>query len=64
VVMAVAVLLWPMSAITLWVGLLIFIALSIGLGWLMTILVDAPGLQLLSLIRKFAVSPVRISKTA
>jgi peptidoglycan/LPS O-acetylase OafA/YrhL len=64
VVVAVALLLWPMSAITLGVGLLIFIALSIGLGWLMTVLVDAPGLKLLSSIRKFAVSPLRISQTA
>jgi peptidoglycan/LPS O-acetylase OafA/YrhL len=50
-VMAVAVRLWPMSAITLTVGLIIFIALSIGLGWLMTVLVDAPGLRLLASIR-------------
>ena len=55
VVMAVAVLLWPMSAITLGLGLPIFIALSIGLGWLITVLVDAPTLRLLSSIRKFAV---------
>jgi peptidoglycan/LPS O-acetylase OafA/YrhL len=48
VVMAVAVLLWPMSAIALAVGLLIFIALSIDLGWLMTVLVDAPALRLLA----------------
>jgi peptidoglycan/LPS O-acetylase OafA/YrhL len=50
-VMAVAVLLWPMSAITLAVGLLIFIAVSISLGWLMTVLVDAPALRLLASIR-------------
>jgi peptidoglycan/LPS O-acetylase OafA/YrhL len=64
VVMAVAVLLWPMSAITLAVGLVSFIALSISLGWLMTVLVDTPGLNLLSSIRKYAASPVRISETA
>jgi peptidoglycan/LPS O-acetylase OafA/YrhL len=51
VVMAVAVLVWPMSAITLAVGLLIFITLSVGLGWLMTVLVDAPALRLLASIR-------------
>ena len=33
-VMAVAVLLWPMAPITLGIGLLIFIALSVSLGWL------------------------------
>jgi peptidoglycan/LPS O-acetylase OafA/YrhL len=49
--MAVAVLLWPMSAITLAVGLLIFVALSISLGWLMTVLVDGPALRLLASIR-------------
>ena len=64
VVMAVAVLLWPMSAITLGLGLPIFIALSIGLGWLITVLVDAPTLRLLSSIRKFAVPSDRLSKTA
>src|SRR5262249_23267233 len=48
VVMAVAVLLWPMSAIALAVDLLIFIGLSIGLDWLMTVLVDAPALRLLA----------------
>ncbi len=51
-VMAVAVLLWPMSAIILGVGLLIYIVLNISLGWLMTVLVDAPVLWLLSSIRK------------
>jgi peptidoglycan/LPS O-acetylase OafA/YrhL len=51
VVMAVAVLLWPMSAIILGLGLLIFIALSIGLAWLMTVLVDGPTLRLLASIR-------------
>jgi len=40
VVMAVAVLLWPMSPITLGGGLIIFTALSVSLGWLLTILVD------------------------
>ena len=50
-VMAVAVLLWPMSAITLAVGLLIFVALSVSLGWLMTVLVDGPALRLLASIR-------------
>jgi peptidoglycan/LPS O-acetylase OafA/YrhL len=53
-VMAVAILLWPMSAITLGVGLLIFTALSIGLGWLLTVLVDAPALRLLASIRKLS----------
>ena len=52
VVMAVAVLLWPMSVITLGIGLLIFIALSVALGWLLTVLVDAPALRLLTSIRK------------
>jgi hypothetical protein len=47
---SVAVLLWPMSAITLAVGLLIFMAF-IGLGWLLTVLVDAPALRLLASIR-------------
>jgi peptidoglycan/LPS O-acetylase OafA/YrhL len=50
-VMAVAVLLWPMSAITLVVGLLIFVALSVSLGWLMTALVDGPALRVLASIR-------------
>ena len=52
VVMAVAVLLWPMSPITLSVGLLIFAAFSVSLGWLMTLAVDEPALRLLSSIRK------------
>jgi peptidoglycan/LPS O-acetylase OafA/YrhL len=52
VVMAIAVVLWPMSPITLGVGVPIFVALSVSLGWLMTLLVDAPTLRLLSLMRK------------
>lgn len=52
VVIAVAVLLWPMSAITVGAGLVVFIILSIGLGWLLTVLVDAPALQMLATIRK------------
>jgi peptidoglycan/LPS O-acetylase OafA/YrhL len=54
VVMAVAVLLWPMSPITLSIGLLIFAALSVSLGWLMTLAVDEPALRLLSSIRKLS----------
>jgi hypothetical protein len=41
-----------MSVITLGIGLLIFIALSVALGWLLTVLVDAPALRLLTSIRK------------
>jgi peptidoglycan/LPS O-acetylase OafA/YrhL len=52
VLIAVAVLLWPMSAITLGAGLALFIILSVGLGWLLTILVDVPALRMLALIRK------------
>lgn len=63
VVMAVAVRLWPMSAITLGVGLLIFIALSVGLGWLMTVLVDAPDLRLLSSIRRLFVPAAPVLRT-
>lgn len=59
VVMAVAVLLWPMSPIILGVGLIIFTALSVSLGWLLTILVDEPALRLLSSIRKLTIRPVR-----
>ena len=54
VVMAVAVLLWPMSPMTLAVGLLIFAALSVSLGWLMTLAVDEPALRFLSSIRKLS----------
>lgn len=52
VVMAVAVLLWPMSAITLGIGLPLFAILSVGLGWLLTVLIDAPALRMLASIRK------------
>lgn len=52
VVMAAAVLLWPMSAIAFGVGLPIFAMLSVGLGWLLTVLVDVPALQMLASIRK------------
>ena len=59
VVMAVAVLVWPMSPITLGGGLIIFTALSVCLGWLLTILVDEPALRLLSSMRKLTIRPVR-----
>ena len=59
VVMAVAVLLWPMSPITLSIGLVLFAALSFSLGWLMTLAVDEPALRLLSSIRKLTIRPVR-----
>ena len=58
-VMAVAVLLWPMSPITLSIGLVLFAALSVSLGWLMTLAVDEPALRLLSSIRKLTIRPVR-----
>jgi peptidoglycan/LPS O-acetylase OafA/YrhL len=51
-IMAVAVALWPMSPIALGSGLLLFMAASISLGWLMTLVVDAPTLRVLSAIRK------------
>lgn len=63
-VMAVAVLLWPMSAITLGVGLLMFIILSVGLGWLLTVLIDVPALRMLASIRKltFRYEPFAVLK--
>lgn len=51
-VMAVAIALWPMSPIVLGLGLLLFMAVSISLGWLMTLVVDAPTQRVLSAIRR------------
>jgi peptidoglycan/LPS O-acetylase OafA/YrhL len=51
-VMAVALAFWPMSPTVLGLGLLLFMAVSISLGWLMTLVVDAPMQRVLSAIRK------------
>lgn len=51
-VMAVALWFWPMSPIVLGLGLLLFMAISISLGWLMTLVFDAPTLRIVSAIRK------------
>lgn len=51
-VMAVAIALWPLSPFVLGLGLLVFMAVSISLGWLMTLVVDAPTQRVLQAIRK------------
>jgi peptidoglycan/LPS O-acetylase OafA/YrhL len=51
-VMVVAIALWPMSPFVLGLGLLVFTAVSISLGWLMTLVVDVPTQRVLQAIRK------------
>jgi peptidoglycan/LPS O-acetylase OafA/YrhL len=55
---AVALAFWPMSPIVLGVGLFLFMMVSIGLGWLMTLVVDTPTLRVQSAIRKASRSPL------
>lgn len=49
---AVALAFWPMSPIVVSLGLFLFVAVCISLGWLMTLVFDAPTLRVLSAIRK------------